>query len=773
MKRAFILFCFITTSTIAQRQITGVIKDIYNRPLSGVNINIKNSNIGTNTDLNGYFELFFESNHTTLAIRFLGYKPKEVLLNKMKNHFNITLEEDHISLDEVQIKTKSNIEKIKEKAFKISLIETKQLKNSNTNINTVLRGISGINIRQSGGVGSSFSLSMNGLSGKQIKFFIDGIPMDNLGSSLSLNNFPSNLINHIEVYKGVIPVELGADALGGAINIVSNHQLNDYQDFSYSTGSFNTHVLSFLGQHYNKNNGFTAKIASFINYSDNNFTIDNIDTYDNLGNINGTIDNVERFHDAYASNMIKINLGYQNRSFAKKLILGGTFSSNRNEIQHALDPQKPYGGALTKEILNKVSLNYENDQIFEKKLCLKIYGTAFKKYAKLIDTVSKKFYWYKAPENSNTATGEIGPKSLFRIEDESHIFNSLIKYHFTRKQNIVMNYTKNYLSRKGKDPIATSRVPFTDPHKLSKHVLGLSFNSIFFDRSIKITFFAKYFNMETYGIINAVYKNESDPTKYTPENNFYGKIGGGFAAKFQPVQELTIKTSFEKAYRLPEGYEIFGNGNLLLTNLKLIPEESHNYNLGLSYRTTKTNGFKFNFAANGFYRDAKNMIILQAQALFSKYLNKANSKIIGFELDSEYSYKNWKLSANITKQEITEKDQNNIKIRIPNIPLLYGNIRVDYNINSLFNGHSSLNLNWNSRYVDGYPLQSYKLGSKKDRKLIPSQFSQDFETSYSFQKRKYNVSLLISNFTNERLYDNFRIQQPGRAYYLKLRYAIP
>ena len=51
--------------------------------------------------------------------------------------------------------------------------------------------------------------------------------MDYFGSSYSINNFPVSLVDRIDVYKGVVPVELGSDALGGAINLVTSQQANN------------------------------------------------------------------------------------------------------------------------------------------------------------------------------------------------------------------------------------------------------------------------------------------------------------------------------------------------------------------------------------------------------------------------------------------------------------------------------------------------------------------------------------------------------------------
>ena len=117
------------------------------------------------------------------------------------------------------------------------------------------------------------NFSLNGFSGKQVKFFIDGIPMDDFGSSFQLNNIPINLAERIEVYKGVVPIGLGADALGGAVNIVTKNVRKNYVDASYSYGSFNTH-RSVINTAFVAESGFTFQLNAFQNYSDINGSVD-------------------------------------------------------------------------------------------------------------------------------------------------------------------------------------------------------------------------------------------------------------------------------------------------------------------------------------------------------------------------------------------------------------------------------------------------------------------------------------------------------------------
>src|SRR5690606_39654550 len=151
-----------------------------------------------------------------------------------------------MNVEEVRVMGKTAIRQVKEQAFNVNVIDAKQLYNSSADLNQVLNRSTGVRIREDGGLGSTFNFSLNGFTGRQVKFFLDGLPMDNFGSSLTLNNFPTTMADRVEIYKGVLPVSLGADALGGAVNIVTRTNAN-YMDVSYGYGSFDTHKAGISG----------------------------------------------------------------------------------------------------------------------------------------------------------------------------------------------------------------------------------------------------------------------------------------------------------------------------------------------------------------------------------------------------------------------------------------------------------------------------------------------------------------------------------------------
>ena len=176
------------------------------------------------------------------------------------------------NLDNVVVIAKSKARKLQEQAYAVSVVDLSKQYTTIKPLDKVLNTVSSIRVREDGGVGSNYTFSMNGFSGNQVKFFLDGIPMDNFGSSFNLANLSANIAEHIEVFKGVLPVYLGGDALGGAVNIVTRKNAN-YLDATYSIGSFGTHKVSLNGAYTNTNTGFTIRTNAFYNYSKNNFKV--------------------------------------------------------------------------------------------------------------------------------------------------------------------------------------------------------------------------------------------------------------------------------------------------------------------------------------------------------------------------------------------------------------------------------------------------------------------------------------------------------------------
>ena len=59
-----------------------------------------------------------------------------------------------------------------------------------------------------------------------------------------------------------------------------------------------------------------------------------------------------------------------------------------------------------------------------------------------------------------------------------------------------------------------------------------------------------------------------------------------------------------------------------------------------------------------------------------------------------------------------------------------------------------------------------------DRDQIPEQYLHDFGLSYTFPNKNLIASFDVKNILNDEIYDNFGVQRPGRAFYIKLNYTL-
>ena len=107
---------------------------------------------------------------------------------------------DSVTLTDVTITGKSKTQRLREGALTVNAVDIRSFAGSINNLNSIIDRTSGVKIREEGGLGSDFDLSINGMSGNAVRYFIDGIPLDVKGSGVTLANLPISMIDHIEIY---------------------------------------------------------------------------------------------------------------------------------------------------------------------------------------------------------------------------------------------------------------------------------------------------------------------------------------------------------------------------------------------------------------------------------------------------------------------------------------------------------------------------------------------------------------------------------------------
>ncbi|WP_205030469.1 TonB-dependent receptor [Psychroflexus aestuariivivens] len=767
----------------------GNIRDKAGQALEGVTVILVDKNKGVVTNAKGFYHLknISEGRHN-IKVSYLGFESfqKEIEFGpKAQIQLDIQLEESSFELETINLKGKSAVRKINEQAYTVNSVSTKALQNSTSDAKQILNRVPGVRILQDGGLGSDLDFSLNGFSGDQVKFFLNGIPMDNFGSAFNLASIPVNSIERIDVYKGVVPVWLGTDALGGAVNIITN-QKNDFLDVSYSYGSFNTHRTSVNGAFTNKN-GFTVRGNFNHNYSDNNYDV-LVDKKDVNGNVVERNIWAERFHDRYRSISANIETGWVNTDFADQLLFGIIASGDDNQIQTGATMETVYGGVINESESVIPTLKYKKNNLFFEGLDVSLNSALNLVKNKIIDTLTgRRFDWSgNALDTGSETDGELGEASLLTLDNTEFTSQFNASYLFDEKHSLVFNHGFQYFHQERFDVLNPDRIANQFPNSLYKNVLGLAYKYNF-NQNWNATAFGKAYilNLETSKEFDFGEETRRTDVFETNSQNF----GYGLATSYFILPNLQLKASYEHTYRLPTATEVFGNGLFVTANADLEPEQSDNLNCGATYDFSigEAKQHKFNVGSNFIYREAKDLIfqVVTLSSPQTNFSNLAEIRTIGVESNVNYAWKDFfELSTNMTYQNSTDQAeftyndfsgyQENLNLgeRLPNTPYLFGNANARFNFENIGLDDSKLQATYRYNFVEEFFLSWSRFGNRNTKAIIPQQSSHDLELNYSFQNNKYNLGIECRNFTDEILYDKFRLQKPGRAFYVKFRYAI-
>jgi outer membrane receptor protein involved in Fe transport len=764
--------------------ISGQVLNNESQPVAGASVFLKGQPGRKQTDDSGHFRLTAPAGSYELTISFVGYSQKKI---KVKINAGTDQVVDNLVLsgnnemNEVNVLGKTQVKKAREQAFSLSVIDTKQLYNTSADLNQVMNRTYGVRIREDGGVGSNFNFSLNGFSGKQVKFFLDGIPIDNLGSSLTLNNFPVNMAERIEVYKGVTPINLGGDALGGAVNIVTRSNPN-YIDASYGFGSFNTHRPSFNAAYTNAKTGFTVRTNMFYNYSDNDYKVD-VQPIDLVTGQKGPYQRVKRFHDKYESGTAQVEVGVTGKKYADKLLFGLIASGNEKDIQTGVTMEQVFGARTTRSSSLIPTVKYKKTDLFIKGLDLSVYGAYNMSQNRFIDTTRLKYNWLQ--QTISTTAAELSRTQL-KNKDNEGLATANLAYKINAHQAVSYNYVLTDFKRKSSDSENPDNPVFLYPQKLAKQVMGLAWQTDY--NGFTATLFTKLYLLNAKSFEQQTTKE--GVTSYQQSSLSTNNVGYGVAAAYFVLTGLQAKASFEHTYRLPEATELLGDGLYVRRNSALKPENSNNLNLGALYTLPLQGDHKVGVEGNFIYRKSHDFIRLdqsQAQPIDRQYINVGDVQTTSVEGEVKYSWKDKIfVSANMTYQNIIDQQKTitttnftgintspnfYYNSRLPNMPFLFGNADIGTVFKQVGAAENSLNISYSLNYVQKYFLTSTALGAD-NQDIIPQQFSHNLMAGYSIKNGKYNIALEGRNLADNRLFDNYLLQKPGRSFFIKLRYFI-
>jgi len=372
----FVSFLFFSMQfTFAQKEISGTVTSATDAtPVPGVNVVVKGTKVGTETDFDGKY-IINASEGDVLTFSFVGMATKEVSVGSAQT-INVSLEEDAEQLSEV-IVTALGIKKTRKSltyaAQDVKAEELSRVKQTNP-VSSLSGKVSGISIsRSASGSGGSAKVTLRGnasLGSNQPLYVVDGIPLSNPTSTQPTSTFGAfdggnrdggdalSLINpddieSISVLKGASASALyGSDGLNGVILITTKTGKSGGYKVNYSTSytvdkaayfmDFNEETLSNVNNFFQT--GHTA--INSVSVSGGSETAQTYFSYSNTGAAGVMPENKLNQHT--------INIRETAQLFDNKLKLNASVMASSQKIHN-----RPVSGLYFNPLVG--AYNFESD----------------------------------------------------------------------------------------------------------------------------------------------------------------------------------------------------------------------------------------------------------------------------------------------------------------------------------------------------------------------------------------------------------------------------
>ncbi|MCY1023002.1 TonB-dependent siderophore myxochelin receptor MxcH [Pyxidicoccus sp. MSG2] len=672
---------------------------------------------------------------------------------------------------EVTVEGESEAQRLRNSAESVRVIEMGQVQREAADLGQVLARTEGIGVRRVGGLGSSARFSLAGFTNEQIRFFIDGVPLELAGYGPEFANVPVNFVQRMEVYQGVVPVRFGADALGGAVQFVTSEKLHGTRvAASYELGSFDTHRLTLSGSHLHEPSGLFVRATGFYDSTPNDYRVD-VEVPDELGRL--VPKTLPRFHDAYRAGGGSVEAGFSDHPWARRLLLRAFASTTAKELQHGVTMDTPYGDVDSGSNSAGATLRYE--QVHGQGLTTDAVGGYVFRRSQFTDVGTCAYDWFGRCVQQLPQPGEIESRAVERnVRQHTGFARFNVGWRPAADHVLRLAVAPTWVGRSGEDLALRARGevdPLTGDRRILSLVTGLEYEHDALEGRLENIAFLKDY----------IQRSRADlllPSKvFQPADQNLHHLGVGDSLRFRVSDVLTAKASYEWATRLPRPDELFGDGILYGENLLLRPERSHNVNVELAAVLPETAAGAFRGNVLGFARRVDDFIQPVGREGYFTYQNVIEARSLGVSGAAGWtSPGQWlTLDGNATFQ-----DFRNISTegpfaefegqRLPNRPHLLANGSARLQWTEVASPRDELSLSWHTRYIHSFFRSWERLGQGGSKQSIGAQLLHSLALTYVTRTSRATLSWTVDvqNLTDASAFDFMGVQRPGRTVAAKL-----
>jgi outer membrane receptor protein involved in Fe transport len=615
-----------------------------------------------------------------------------------------------------------------------------------------------VRVRQSGGLGSASLVSIHGLSGRQVRTFIDGLPQDFMGTAGVMASLPIGGLDRIEVYKGVVPVELGGDALGGALNFVTASEPGQRQ-ITLGIGSHGARRAEFGVR--TREGRWSGSLTAAHAASRNDYRVDATQL-----NEHGQPQPVRarRFHDEFRIGRVTGELS-RRYSDAGSIRVRAFGASQYDEIQHAAVMAQPYGQASMRERTVGGVAGWEHTS---GRLHLAAELGRSHSRSRFVDTTLNVYSWHGDVIRRRDYGGEISSSRNLLVLNTDNV---LARAHAAVSAGpgvVRLHVLHMGFERTGHDSVAAEYYgsdPFRHPAGLDRTVVGLAWESAWRDGRVRAEVAGKHYRYSTRGFtIQGQEFLPADPRRDV-------RNGVLAAASWLLLPAVNVKGSLELATRLPDVHEVLGDFATVRPNPLLKPESSTNANLGVHFDAGSIRA-----EVAGFLRNTDDIVFMRTSQFFSIHENLLKARTVGVEAAAEASplpflsaraSGTWQDVRNRSPQgQSTSVAERYYNARLPNVPVLFGNGQL-----TVFKPGAGADMRgwWSVGYVREFFLHWEVDGRRDSKAMVPRQLAHNLGLAREFAAGRVRLNAELQNVFNARVYDVFSVPRPGRTFQISVR----
>ena len=221
---SFLLLVFILTGTAGAQTVSGTVTDTEGEPLTGVNVSVQSTFLGTTTDSEGRFDLRvpFDGSPRTLVFSFVGFQTVTREVSEPSTDLQMEMPLGVFKADEVVVSASRVDERSLETPVTIEKISAARLQQSPvTELFSSLESFKGVDVSRSSFLISSLSTrGFNSAKSERLIQLVDNVDYVSPSLSIYTGNIagpPEIDIESVEVIHGANSALYGANAFNGVV----------------------------------------------------------------------------------------------------------------------------------------------------------------------------------------------------------------------------------------------------------------------------------------------------------------------------------------------------------------------------------------------------------------------------------------------------------------------------------------------------------------------------------------------------------------------------